>query len=136
MRNLGRSLAALRRDLALSQPTTESPDEDAALKAFAIVQRLDSEQTLSPPSLLTTFRLFCVEALSAGQIARRLYCSKTTVLRRLAMLRDKTGADPAQFRRLSPHLAQLEEQFSDSRARHIHRKRLLYDEPDSGDAME
>ncbi len=55
----------------------------------------------------------------------------TTVLRRPKTIRDKTGLAPAQMRRLSPHLAKLEDAATDPRAAHIHRKRLINDDQDT-----
>jgi len=102
----------------------ESVDEDTARKAFALVEQLDSAP-LKPPSVLTVFRLYCLQNMSAAQVARQCACSKTSVMRRLELIREKTGAAPAALRRLSPHLEKLEEDIADSRARHIQRGRLV-----------
>jgi len=71
-----------------------------------------------------------MEELSADQIATKCHCSKAAVVRRLKLIRAKTGADPKDLRRLSPHLNKIEDDITDPRAAHIHRKRLIYDDPD------
>jgi len=111
----------------------EALDDNSARRAFALVQQLDSAGCLKPPSLITVFRLYCLDELSAGQIARRLHCSKPTVLRRLQLLRRKTGLDPRALRRYSPHLDRLDQDFSDARARHIHPRNLIYDDAPAND---
>jgi hypothetical protein len=127
LRGIQRELAALRKGLGSLPSAQEPPDEDVARRAFALVQKLDADRPIKPPTLLTVFRLYCMEEFSAGQIARKLHCSKPTILRRLAHLRDRTGVDPKALRRFSPHLSKLEEDIADSRARHIHRRCLIDD---------
>ena len=81
---------------------------EVARKAFAIVQQLDTEQPLKPPTLVTVFTRYCMDGLSAGQIARKHNCSKPTVLRRLEKIRQRTGVAPQQLRSFSPHLQDVE----------------------------
>jgi hypothetical protein len=114
---------------------TPQPKEaglELARQAFALVQNLDTEKPLRPPTLLTVFRHYCIEELSASQIARKYSSSKPTILRRLALIRARTGLDPLQLRRLSPHIAKLEDSFRDSRAAHLHRQTLI-DEDDEAE---
>ncbi len=113
------------------QPAAESDQQETARKAFALVRQLDSEQRLKAPSLMTVFRLYCVEAKGIGEIARRFDTSKTTILRRLELIQTRTGVAPATLRTLSPHLAKMEDEFADPRARHIHRRSLIYDGEDA-----
>lgn len=103
-------------------------DEDLARRAFALVQQLDSGHDVKPPSVLSVFHAYCLDELNAMQTARKLRCSKTTVLRRLELLRNKTGLEPQALRRFSPHLSKIEEDFDDSRAKHIHRRNLIDEE--------
>lgn len=95
--------------LARFTPQPKELDVDVARHAFALVLNLDTETLLRPPTLLAVFRLYCIEELSASQIARKFGCSKPTVLRRLGLIRARTGLDPRQLRRLSPHIAKLED---------------------------
>ena len=102
-------------------------EQDVARRAFALIQTLDSENEMKPPSLLAIFRLYCIEELSADHIARIQHCSKSTVIGRLNMIRDRTGVDPQDLRKISGHLKKMEEDTCDSRASYIHRKKLIYD---------
>lgn len=114
------------------QPETGEMDAtgaEVARRAFALLERLDASRPCAPPSLLLIFRLFCLEELSASRIARQLGCSKPTVARRLAEIHSRIGVNPRELRRLSPHFNRLEAELADSRASHIHRRRLL----DAGD---
>lgn len=88
-------------------------DLDAAQRAFALVRSLDTEKPLPPPSVLTVFRLYCMEELSAAQVARNCHCSKPTILRRLKLIEKRTGIAPQQLRRLLPHIAKLEDKLRD-----------------------
>ena len=105
----------------------EPPDEDAARRAFALVQKLETGRRLKPPGVLTVFRLYCLENLSVAQTARRLNCSKPTVLRRLELLRQKTGLQPRQLRRISGQFEDLEERVRDPRAARIRGRQMIYD---------
>lgn len=102
--------------------------EDTARVAFELVKRLDVSEKLKPPTLLTVFRLYCIEQLSASRIARLAGCAKSTVLERLKLLERKTGVAPGQLRPLSLHLARVDEAMTDPRARHIHRRAAAFGE--------
>jgi len=101
-------------------------EHDVARRAFALIQTLDSENEMKPPTLLAVFRLYCIEELSADHIARVQHCSKSTVIGRLNMIRDRTGVDPQDLRKVSASLKKIEEEMTDSRASHIHRKKMIY----------
>jgi hypothetical protein len=113
---------------AFTPKPQEPPDEDAARRAFALVQQLDTDTPSKPPSTLTVFRLYCIEELSIPRIARKCGCSVGTVANRLALLRAKTGVAPESLRRLSGHISKMEEDLSDSRAKRLHRRSFIYDE--------
>lgn len=103
--------------------------EDAARQAFALVRQLESDPGRTRrPSALTVFRLYCMDELSAEAVARRCGCAKATVLNRLERLRRLTGSEPRALRRLSPHLAKIEDELREPRARHIHRSSLIEEE--------
>jgi hypothetical protein len=108
-------------------PQPKELDEDVARRAFALVKQFDSDGPKNPPSLLTVFRLYCIEELSAGQIAKKCECSKAAIVRRLILIRAKTGADPRALRRLSVHLDKIDQELSNPDARRIHPKRLIDD---------
>ena len=110
----------------------ETPDEDLARRAFALVKTLDTGPRLKPPTILTVFRLYCMEGLSTIEIARQCRASKTAILRRLALIQKRTGIPPQALRRFSNHFNQIEDSLADPRASHIHRKGLI--DEDQADA--
>jgi hypothetical protein len=117
-------------------PQPKEIDQDVAQRAFALVQALDSQRALKDPTVVTVFSHYCLEGLTVSRIAQKLGCSRGTVLNRLALIRRRTGIDPDRFRQLSPHLAKMEDSFTDPRAARLHRRRLIYDTPNSDQAEE
>jgi hypothetical protein len=116
-------------------PQPREVDEDVARRAFALVTTLDTERPMKPPALLTVFRLYCIAEMSAAQIAQKCRSSKTAVMSRLKLIEARTGVAPIDFRRISSHLAKIDESATDSRAGRIHRQRLISDDP-AGDSGE
>jgi hypothetical protein len=114
-------------------PQPRDADEDLASRAFALVHQLDSERTRKPPSLLGVFRMYCVDGLSVSAISRRFRSTRVTVRQRLKLIETRIGVDIDQLRKISAHLEKAEATFNDSRASHIHRKNLIYDEDDSNE---
>jgi hypothetical protein len=111
---------------AFNPQPKEALGEETARQAFALIQQLDASPAFAkPPSALTVFRLYCMEELSAERIARKLGCSKGTVINRLNLIRQKTGSDPGALRKFSPHLQSLEETLTDPRAARIRRRNLV-----------
>lgn len=108
-------------------PQPRTMDTDLSARVFAIVLKLDTDKPLKP-SLLRVFRLYCIDELSCDGVARKCETTKTTVVRRLAMLEARIGVHPRELRRLSPHLAKLQDSTKDSRAEHIRPESLLDDE--------
>ncbi|HLH53240.1 MAG TPA: hypothetical protein VKY92_06445 [Verrucomicrobiae bacterium] len=84
-------------------------DADVSERAFALVLKLDTEQPLIP-TLLTVFRKYCIEELSCNRIARDCKVTKTTIVRRLALIRERVGCHPRELRRFSTHLEKLHSQ--------------------------
>jgi len=120
--------------LAKFQPEAkESAVEKVAQGAFALLQKLDAEGPTKPPGVLTVFRLYCLENLTAAQVARKCRCSKTTVVARLSLIRAKTGISPERLRACSSHLTQVQEEMNDSRVRRIRPRNLIYDEDEVQD---
>ena len=79
------------------------PSENIAPAAFALLEKLDSGRRRPPPSIPKVFRLYCIVSLSAAQVARKCRCSKAAVIRRLNLIRQKTGISPALLRSFAPH---------------------------------
>jgi hypothetical protein len=102
-------------------------ESDAATRAFVLVDRLDTEKPLPHPSLLTVFRMYCMKELSSVRIARDCGCNKSTVVRRLALLRRRIGVDPRDLRPFSPQLAKLEDSLRYSRASRLDPRHYLDD---------
>src|SRR5262249_39565287 len=98
------------------QPMDPVP-EDAARQAFELLKKLESDGPTKEPSVTRVFRLYCVEALSAEQVARRCRSSKTTILRRLQLLHARTGIPPERLRHLCSHTAAFARPVEDDRAR-------------------
>ena len=107
----------------------ESPvSEDVARSAFALLVRLELDAPLKAPSVLTVFRLYCVDGLSAERVARKCRCGKATVMRRLQFIEARTGVKAEQFRAMSGHLQQLDDDLNASGAREIYRRGLANEE--------
>ena len=111
------------------QPEIGEPvEEDVARRAFAVVKALDAENRAHKAPLLTVFRLYCTEGLSAAAVARKCHCGRTLIFARLRLLHRKLGVDPAQLRRYSPQFERIEESLSNSRARRLYRRGAIYGE--------
>src|SRR5262249_34499578 len=86
-----------------SEPIQESTNppiqsRDTALAAFAPPEKAHPRRRHPPPSISRVFRLYCIDALSAAQVAKKCRCSKAAVIRRLALIRQKTGLSPIRLR--------------------------------------
>jgi hypothetical protein len=110
----------------------KAPVEETARQAFAMVKALDAKEPQREASLLTVFRLYCVEGLSAEVTAQRCGCSKGTILNRLNQIRRRIGVDPGKLRAYSAQFEAIEKSLSDDRARRIHRRSAL-DDPEEDD---
>jgi len=117
LRILRREIAGLAARAEGAEPCTDA----TAAQALALIQQLETQTRWRKASVLQVFRLYCLEALSASQVARRCGCSKTLVVRRLRFLRQKLGRDPVELRSVSSHVEAMEDSLSDSRARRIRR---------------
>jgi hypothetical protein len=113
-------------------PQPGESDENIASRAFALVQQLDSQEgTRKSPTVLVVFRMYCIDGLSITTIARKCGATRVTIRARIKLIEAKTGMNIDQLRKVSAHLEQAEAGYSDSRAAHIHRKSLIYDEEDA-----
>lgn len=106
--------------------------EDVARQALEIVKKLDTGRPMKKPSLLTVFRLYCINEMSAAQIADQCGCSKGTVIDRLNVLAKRVGMPLAQLRTYSPQFERTEGEIGDWRARRIDRRDLAHGEEDDG----
>lgn len=104
--------------------------EDVARSAFALLQKLELDAPLKAPSVLTVFRLYCVDGFSADQVARKCRCAKGTVMSRLRFIETVTKTKPEQFRAMSGHLQQVDDDLHASGAREIYRHGLAHEGED------
>jgi len=114
-----------RAEKELSPVAAERVTEDVARSAFALLQKLDMDAPLKAPSALTVFRLYCVDGLSADRVARKCGCGKATVMRRLRFIEARTRVKAEQFRSMSAHLQQIDDELNASGAREIYRRGLV-----------
>ena len=114
------TLEAARRPGELFAKFTPQPQEpvpeDTARQLFALAAALDSETGLRKALPSVILRLYCVDNLEPGQIARKLGCARALVYSRLSLLKRKLGRDPAELRQYSTHLQAIERSLSESRA--------------------
>jgi hypothetical protein len=75
------------------------------------------------------FRLYCMENLSASEVAGRCRCSKATIVNRLRMIQRRTGTRPEKLRAYSRHFESIADSLSDSRARRIHQPTAMETAP-------
>jgi hypothetical protein len=68
------------------------------LAAFQILNQLDSIHIARPPTILTIFRLYCVQRMTVSQVARRCRCSVGTVSNRLRLMQSKIGVHPSAIK--------------------------------------
>ena len=69
--------------------------DNTAIQLFALVKQLETESHWRKAPILQVFRLYCMESLTAEQIARRCACAKSLIILRLKQLRAKLDRDPA-----------------------------------------
>jgi hypothetical protein len=90
-------------------------DEDLARRVCIVMDTLDSESRRKKPSLLTIFRLYCVQEMTVAQIAHKCNCSKATVSNRLSLLQSKTGVPHAKLRRVSAYFTRFQQDMASAR---------------------
>ncbi|MFO1515095.1 MAG: hypothetical protein U1F83_19685 [Verrucomicrobiota bacterium] len=113
---------------------TAATTEEVARSAFALLQKLEMDAPLKAPSVLTVFRLYCVDGHSADRVARKCRGAKGTVMSRLRFIEERTGLKPEQFREMSGHFEQIDDDLRTSGAKEIYRKGLASeDEPGKWD---
>lgn len=112
-------------ETAAREDARPTVSEDVARSAFALLQKLELDAPLKAPSVLTVFRLYCVDGMSAERVARKCRCGKATVVRRLQFIEARTGVKAEEFRAMSGHLQQLDEDLNASGARQIYRRGLV-----------
>ena len=112
----------------LGNPAAEPVSEDVARQAFALLLKLDVDAPQKSPSALRVFRLYCVQGYSADRVADKCQCAKGTVMSRLRFIERVTNTKPEDFRAVSDHLQQIDDEFRASGAREIYRRGLAHGE--------
>jgi hypothetical protein len=119
---------------AFTPQPVEPTDEETARRFYALAsldagsrRRTRSRSKKDVPTVLEVFWEYCAESRSVAEIVQRHGCCKLTVLRRLKVLRDRTGVEPRDMRRYSPYLEKIREEVADARAARV-RPRSLIDE--------
>ena len=108
----------------------EPIDVNVAQAAFALMVKLDATGKQKAPTPLTVFRLYCIEQMSADDIAAKCRCAKGTIMSRLRFIEAQTKTKPEQFRAMSIHLQELADNYDRSGAREIYRRGLTGSAPD------
>lgn len=121
---------AARADGGSATGNRSTVSEEVARNAFALLVRLDAEGKFKSPAPLTVFRLYCVDGYSAEQVARKCRCGKATVIRRLQFIEEQTNTRPEDFRAMSGHLQQMDDDLNASGAREIYRRGLAHEGED------
>src|ERR1035437_7409495 len=99
-------------------------DLNVAQAAFGLMVKLDAKGKQKAPTPLTVFRHYCIEGLSAEQVAGNCRCSKGTVMGRLRLIERVTRKKPESFRAMSDHLQRLDDNYTNTGARDIYRRSL------------
>jgi hypothetical protein len=130
------ALCLLRREIADAVRRKDDPkvcSDTTAAQVFALIQELELRTNWKKAPVLQVFILYCLDALSASQIAGRCGCSKTLVVRRLKYLRQKLRRDPIELRSIASHFEAMLESLNDPRARHIRRRSAMEAEGEDDD---
>ena len=132
-RERGSLLPQLHLSTLNSQPSTlfsqlipqipEQPDQDLASRVCLTLDEFDTGSRRKNPSLTTVFRLYYVQELPVAQVAKKCRCSAGTIMNRLKLLQTKTGATPAQLRRISPHFTQFHEDLMGAKSDYVRRRK-------------
>jgi DNA-directed RNA polymerase specialized sigma24 family protein len=80
-----------------NNPTIQSAP---AAGLFQLLNHLDAPSRRKHPATITVLRLYCMENLSAREIAQKCHCSLGTVSNRLKLIKKQTGSDPSLLRLL------------------------------------
>jgi hypothetical protein len=106
-------------------PKHDEAEENVARAVFRMMAEIDSDEMMKPPTPITVLRLYCVEEMTADEIAAKCGCAKGTVVNRLRWIQQKTKRHPREFRRLAATFRKIEDDARDARAEYIHRKGMV-----------
>src|SRR2546430_2338254 len=100
---------------------TPNENEEIARRAFLALDALDCGSRRKLPTLLTVFRLYCIEYLPILQIAKKCRCSLAPVANRLKLLEATTRTKPQALRKVSPYIAKFHRDRTNAEAEYLRR---------------
>jgi hypothetical protein len=110
-----------------------SDDDIRKIYGLVLLAAKDQKGSREGP-MKDVFDLYCLKALSAGEVALKLGCSKTTVMNRLATLKKLAGVPAKDLRAYKPFFEQMEKELTDPKAPRLRRKDAAYgDDPPEAD---
>ena len=115
---------------------TPQPAEDNQqlfISVVALVHRLESIKTSTPPSVLQVFERRYLDQHSRARVAKEFGCSKGTIRNRLLAIKRTLGDKYQGFERYVPLFRQALDQMSDPKARRVYAKGLFGDTTDPED---
>lgn len=125
LRSIHRQLAFTRKSFVDLRQRAEPLSDDVARQVFAVIKQLEQSPSTRKAPLVQVFRLYCLENLSAEEVARECGCSKALIVLRMKELERRLGRKPSQLRGISSQFEQMEESLSDPRARRIRRSEAM-----------
>ena len=100
----------------------EVPDTDLRSRVCLALEEADSGSRRKNPSLGAVFRLYFVQELPVAKVARKCRCSVGTIMNRLKLLEQKTGATPEQLRRLAPYFDEFYGSLASAKEDYVRQK--------------
>ncbi len=135
LRSIHREIASLKSHLTIAFRKQDPVPDATAQQVFALLKELETaaerKYRKAPP--VQVFRLYCLENLSAREVARRCGCAKSLIVKRLDQLRIRLGRHPSTLRQCSSYFEPMEAALTDDRARRISRTNAAYGEVEEDD---
>ena len=93
--------------------------------ALMLAGSLDNNPRVKAPNHMTVLKMYCLDELAVGVIARKCRCAKSTVMNRKMALEKQLRKPLDFFRQMSGMFDQVEKVLSDRRAKEIYREGLV-----------
>ena len=116
--------AVTRGEVSSEQSVVSSEPVGVVGAALKLASVLDSNPRVKAPNHMTVLKMYCLDEMSIGKIARKCGCTKGTVINRKAALEKRLGQSMDAYRRMSGMFDQVEKALGDGRAKSIYRKGL------------
>jgi hypothetical protein len=101
-----------------------------AAKVFQLLEALKPPNRRIKAAPINVFLLRYRKNLSFSEIARECKCARSLVALRFKAIKQKLPWQPQQLRELSAHVEAMQDALTDSRARKIHPRSLIYGDED------